>query len=164
MFSAGVAALGGTVFFLGNDGGPASPLVAFGSAIALAAGFWYVIASRVWLRAACVYALLLAISLIVIWAADRALQQNPALWQDKSKEIACLPGLLIAHGAALIASLTRLLNGCSYERAMRLANELGIDPNDVASRYGALPVSMARSFQPPDAVQRNRDGTRFGPG
>ena len=145
MFAAGVAGLGGLTFFTGNQGAGMF-LAALAAAVALALGFWYVIASRSWVRAALVYALLLAVSVGAVWAVERALQQNPALRQARANEIACLPGLLVAHIAVLVAALTRPLNGCSYERALALAKELSIDPNAIASRYGAIPLARDQFF------------------
>src|SRR4029434_2045366 len=110
--------------------------IAFSVGIALAAGFWFVIASRSWLLAALVYLLLVAFSLAAALAVYMAIRQNPALEQTNANEIACFPGLLVAHAAALLATLTRVLNRCSYDRAIALAGVLGIDPQHIAARFG----------------------------
>ena len=148
IFAAGVAGLAGTAFFFGNQGA-ASALGAFSIALAVAAGFWYVVASRWWLAAAVTYLVLLIFSIGAWWAVDQAISQQPGLKQAKSKEIACFPGLLVAHVAVVMASLTRPLSRCSYERALALAGQLGIDAKGIADRYGEiLPVRDQMFAQP----------------
>lgn len=145
MFAAGVAGLGGMAFFTGNQGGIAV-LGAFVSAIAIAFAFWFVVISRSWMLSILTYLALAGLSAGVWLVVLQAIQQNPALEQAKAKEIATLPALLVALIAAAIGMGTKILSGCSYERALVLAQELGIDQGAIASHYGAI-VTPRDQFQ-----------------
>jgi hypothetical protein len=111
--------------------GIAAPLVA---TAAICGAFFFVLVSSkrgVYL----VLAGLIAASLTAWFACQYAVRENPVFGVIHEGNLSQLPTLLVANLAAFFYTLTRLLNHASYDRALRMADELGLDKNVVEAIY-----------------------------
>jgi hypothetical protein len=134
LFCAFVSGMAGTAFFIGHTE-PASVLAGLAAAGGLAWCFWFVIMTprRIFLWAE---ALLLAFSAALWIGCKQAVEQNPALAQAKGPEVSYLSVLLVANATALLFNFTRLLAHGTYDRALVLAEELGIARELVEAHLG----------------------------
>jgi hypothetical protein len=112
-----------------------APLVA--TAVICAAFFFVLVSSKrsVYL----VLAGLIAASLTAWFACQYAVKENPAFGVIHEGNLSQLPTLLVANLAAFLYTLTRLLDRASYDRALRMADELGLERNVIEAIYTVDP-------------------------
>jgi hypothetical protein len=112
-----------------------APLVA---TAAICGAFFFVLVSSkrsVYL----VLAGLIAASLTAWFACQYAVKENPAFGVIHEGNLSQLPTLLIANLAAFLYTLTRLFDRASYDRALRMADELGLERNVIEAIYTVDP-------------------------
>lgn len=140
IFSATFSGLAGTAFFMGHV-----EWYAIAAALTVAGGLcwclWFVMTTPrrvfLWVEAA-----LLLFSVVLWLGCNWALEQIPGFAQARLKELSFLPALLVANAALLLFNFTRLLTPGTYERALVLAEELGIAREAIDAHFEPEPSEI----------------------